>query len=598
MIHQVIALIALICGIHANNNFYNESLSLTPLARNNLLANFNFEIKSLPKHLSYYNESNDKDSIADASHYTYFPRSIGPLLEKTNTRELHLRFAQGWWDSESWGSLPVNGSKSGGTGVEVWAVIEAPTSKEALKSWSKLAVSLSAFFCASLNFIDESITTFPINAFNPDTSSFSADPANKLFLLRAAMPSEPICTENLTPFIKLLPTRGKAGISSLLDGHRVFDSLWNSMSIDIQTECDDESEACNFKMDQSISVIVDVMRSLRKKENGPIPKPVEGDKLQCDKSRGYSVWQCFPLGLPTEITYSLRDVFGRPINGGPFSSQGVPVTVNFKAEGWDISFKDGMNKVVSLSENDSTYTILGDDEVNIDFKASDSSKTVGLQTAPLHASRSLTGYSQDKGGFRVVFENPGDSAISFVYFESLPWFIRLYLSTMKATSKGQTGTYQEVDSSEYVTLSHYQPAIDRKRPSHMELLVTVPAKETLTLHYEFDKSLLLYAEYPPDANHGFSVEPAVITVLDTNQKKVYELRTTSSLVVLPTPDFSMPYNVIILTGTVISLAFGSLYNLLIKDVITEEEFEKFAAQSKLRKLRAKIKSLKSFLKSK
>lgn len=36
------------------------------------------------------------------------------------------------------------------------------------------------------------------------------------------------------------------------------------------------------------------------------------------------------------------------------------------------------------------------------------------------------------------------------------------------------------------------------------------------------------------------------------------------LVSLPTPDFSMPYNVICLTCTVVAIAFGSLYNLSTK----------------------------------
>ena len=42
------------------------------------------------------------------------------------------------------------------------------------------------------------------------------------------------------------------------------------------------------------------------------------------------------------------------------------------------------------------------------------------------------------------------------------------------------------------------------------------------------------------------------------------LRTPSLLLSLPTPDFSMPYNVIILSSTVIALAFGSVFNLLVR----------------------------------
>jgi hypothetical protein len=42
------------------------------------------------------------------------------------------------------------------------------------------------------------------------------------------------------------------------------------------------------------------------------------------------------------------------------------------------------------------------------------------------------------------------------------------------------------------------------------------------------------------------------------------LRTPSLLLSLPTPDFSMPYNVIILSSTVIALAFGSVFNLVVR----------------------------------
>jgi len=75
------------------------------------------------------------------------------------------------------------------------------------------------------------------------------------------------------------------------------------------------------------------------------------------------------------------------------------------------------------------------------------------------------------------------------------------------------------------------------------------------------------------------------------------MRTTSLLLYLPTPDFSMPYNVIILTCTVMSLAFGSIFNLLTKKIITEQEFEKLAANGKIsiiiNRIKGKIKAIKT-----
>lgn len=587
---------------------YAESLNLKPLPRNSLLATFQFDVESLPTKLGYYNETIEigDRSISDGTHYNYFPRSLGPIIESTNTRELHLRFTQGWWDSELWGRLPLNGLKSGGTGVEVSAVIEAPNLESAKKDWNKLSNSLSGFFCASLNFIDDTITTTPKHHSN-NNGHFILNSNNNLYFLRAALPSEPICTENLTPFLKLLPTRGKAGISSLLEGHRVFDSLWHGMSIDVITECDEVDSTCHLSMSQSVNSVIDIMRSIRKKKEG-IPRPTPGDELRCDDSKVFNIWQCFPLGDPTNVTWDLETVFGRTINGPALIGDSKTTSINIEIDSnfWEtdvIKSSDESSDVSALSMSPDSksieYFVDEPFKYNFKFTSSDSRKTAPIETPPLHVYRSLTGYSQDQGGFRVVLSNPSPSeSIDFIYFETLPWYMRLYLNTLTMTVKDETG-FNEIDTeqSNYIKNRYYKPAIDRTRPSHLEFSVSLPANTTMTLTYQFDKSLLLYAEYPPDANHGFAIDPAVISVLDEAKNSVYEMRTTSLLLYLPTPDFSMPYNVIILTCTVMSLAFGSIFNLLTKQVITEQEFEKIAANGKIsiiiNHIRDKIKTIKT-----
>jgi phosphatidylinositol glycan class T len=57
-----------------------------------------------------------------------------------------------------------------------------------------------------------------------------------------------------------------------------------------------------------------------------------------------------------------------------------------------------------------------------------------------------------------------------------------------------------------------------------------------------------------------------------------KVQTPSTLLSLPLPDFSMPYNVIILTSTTIALFFGSIVNALMRSWycvdVAEEEGEK------------------------
>lgn len=84
-----------------------------------------------------------------------------------------------------------------------------------------------------------------------------------LHLLHGTLPHEVVCTENLTPFLKLLPCKGKAGISSLLDGHKLFDASWQSMSIDVVPICPADGGECQIQITQTVDMVLDIQRSKR-----------------------------------------------------------------------------------------------------------------------------------------------------------------------------------------------------------------------------------------------------------------------------------------------------------------------------------------------
>jgi len=83
------------------------------------------------------------------------------------------------------------------------------------------------------------------------------------------------------------------------------------------------------------------------------------------------------------------------------------------------------------------------------------------------------------------------------------------------------------------------------------------------------KSFIAYTEHPPDAERGWDLPPAAISLirLGDNTTREQRLYTRNLLVDLPTPDFSMPYNVIIMSSTVIALFFGSVFNLLTRKFV-------------------------------
>ena len=96
---------------------YHEDLVLQPLSSASLLASFTFR-------------SNATLSSFRDQHFRHFPRSLGQILQHAKTKELHLRFSSGRWDAESWGARPRGGRNEGGTGVELWAWVEADNPEE------------------------------------------------------------------------------------------------------------------------------------------------------------------------------------------------------------------------------------------------------------------------------------------------------------------------------------------------------------------------------------------------------------------------------------------------------------------------------------
>lgn len=124
---------------------------------------------------------------------------------------------------------------------------------------------------------------------------------------------------------------------------------------------------------------------------------------------------------------------------------------------------------------------------------------------------------------------------------------------------------------------YYRQAHSRGRPSVIEANLQLPANSTTRIELDVDKAYLWYTDYPPDALRGFDVPSGVLLAnVSGVPRRMY---TTATLLDMPTPDFSMPYNVIIMTcrrglpshlesmltgveGTVMALFFGSVFNLL------------------------------------
>ena len=61
--------------------------------------------------------------------------------------------------------------------------------------------------------------------------------------------------------------------------------------------------------------------------------------------------------------------------------------------------------------------------------------------------------------------------------------------------------------------THYIPGKDRSKPYQLELVFRLRPQSVTTISMEFDRAFLKWTEYPPDANHGFYINSAVISTM-------------------------------------------------------------------------------------
>lgn len=330
---------------------------------------------------------------------------------------------------------------------------------------------------------------------------------------------------------------------------------------------------------------------------------MKSEELVCDQSRQYPTEDsCYPLDLSQTQDWSLLTIFGRAVKGTCLRVQNgktAPSPVCIKApRSLDVFATEGVAESIDQTEGSRCLDIPDSDDFVLVVPKQDPSKFPPVDTPPLYAERSITGHGQERGGLQTLLTNPCTThPVEFIYLEALPWFMKPYLHTLSARIVGDASSSS---SSHFTNISsvikdiYYRPGLDRHRGSQLELRIVVPAASTAVLTYDFEKAILRYTEYPPDANRGRDVAPAVIRLLRVEGRSegrggspMY-LRTTSLMLPLPTPDFSMPYNVIILTSTIIALAFGNVYNVMVRRFVGADESDGLTLKARLGRTLAQI----------
>uniref|UniRef100_A0A8C8JN50 GPI transamidase component PIG-T n=1 Tax=Oncorhynchus tshawytscha TaxID=74940 RepID=A0A8C8JN50_ONCTS len=482
-----------------------------------------------PPEKDRFQEELDTDFLRGnkVSHYQLFPKSLGQVILKFSVSELHISFTQGYWRTMQWGQ-PFLLSPPG---AELWVWFQ-DTVTDVDIAWKELTNVLSGIFCASLNFIDS--TNTPLGVGNV---------TDQRFLRSAVLPREIVCTENLTPWKKLLPCGAKVPVRLMLDGLR---NVTFTKSVDWQCK------STAWELRQTLNVVFDLHSS--------------GQEWSLFKmfSRTLLLTEACPLAFSSKVYVDVTDnpQVSNLTLATPLLSQAVVLEDRRTYSVYDLTNQATFGQTRSLN-------------MLLRWRAAEN-----MLRPLLHGERYVAGYGLQKGEIHtLVYNHHTYRAFPVLLLDTVPWYLRLYIHTLTAPAS--------VATTNPVSYIHYQPSKDRLQPHLLEMLVQLPPNSVTEVTVQFERALLKWTEYTPDPNHGFYVGSSVISALmhsvvamDTNSTQERRFSAESSyfmwvyteplLVNLPTPDFSMPYNVICLTCTVMAVGYGSLYKLLTRTFQVEE----------------------------
>ncbi|KAI9510156.1 GPI transamidase component PIG-T [Russula earlei] len=505
----------------SNSEQYQEELTLRPLLDGKVAAHFSFStllrgaVPRAPSSLGTDDTS---------QHYSVFPLALGQILREHAIPEFHLTINSGKWDYDRWGHP---GEPGVGSGAELWAWMGDGAYASVDERWKALQNSLSGLFCASLGSMDTLHTTSPTRAF-PPTGDLPRLPAPHAHSLRhATLPAERVCTENLTPFLKLLPCPARAGIAALLEPHKIFDADWHGLGVHVRWRA-----GAGVELTLTVQVVLDPVR------------------ISAERRRDWSLRSLFDRSIPRACSIATSSVIRvMPPSGSKVGEYALT------PETW-----------ASVNAGSVLYDLTNDTpELDIAMRWPDEQRfSYSLEMSPLSdlsVRRTLKGSSQTHGELSIVIRNNQPVTFRTHYLETMPWHVELFLHTLSLSC-----AHSEKCDSLFTNMT-YTPSRPHDRPALLQAIIELPPDETVHLSLRVRKAFLRYQEHPPDAQRGWDLPPAVFVPVDRPHRRIY---TSASLVDLATPDFSMPYNVIIMSSTLIALIFGSLFNMLIRRFVVSK----------------------------
>lgn len=377
---------------------------------------------------------------------------------------------------------------------------------------------ISGYFCASLSSLKYS------KAIKPTISSFLAKEDESYFTLIGLIPNEPLCIENLDPWLNLLPCGKRAGLAEMFKPEAIYQSDFHSIDIEFVADKDSQFIEMTLKM---VTVY---------------------DLNQWDRNKNWS----------------LSGLFGRPFKKPcPFSNEGDPKVI--------LRMPNKPEYIDSLHQQKETISVVNDHlvieytgaELQSEIGASKITKFIEHTDPPykFRAYRFKSGTTDDFGGFGLVLENDLDTNLEISVIESIPWLFNVFLH--KGEFALDSKPISSSDLPNYLIKFFIEPAINRKRPLLLQSKWIIPPRSRLQIFFPFERHFLRIDEFPANSERGIELPGALIFYHPLNGSPSTET-TNTLLFTWPIPDGTMPFNVITMTSTLAALFYGSFFNLIFR----------------------------------
>lgn len=455
------------------------------------------------------------------------------------------------WRYENWGYPVIDAAP----GAEVLAWFDAQdvrnTPEKIDEQWKNLVATLSGLLCASLGFIDDTNTVQPHFTIRPQF--YSSAQVNSSFVRYSTLPHEVVCTENLTPWKKLLPCGHSEGFLSLLNSNHIYATNYHSLGIHVRQLKAGKGSGAMLEIKQTVNLVYDQIL-------------LGGQDWSVRKLFGQGLAGSCPLAESSKIFLDMTH------------SQHLDFTP--APEAVQTSRRGGIDTIFAVY--DIKKEVPGRMFNLAAIRKPETKNILPLSSPPpLYARRYILGIGQERGRIVTKVTNTHWSELNVIVQENIPWFVPIYLHTL--TLKMPSGQLIKPSAVKYI------PGQQRRRAYHLEVAFKLPARTSVEMSFHFDYIFLKWQEYPPDANHGHYLGSAIVAAqlpvarnftgvpvdgslfvdsFNASRPGYYvQIRTESLLLTLPTPDFSMPYNVICLACTVVALAFGPIHNMSTKKIV-------------------------------